>query len=370
MGLRVTIVAAVTAASAMTCAFAPGSGTAAVGEKTHLPLICARSYDPYHEPLSVLRSCGDAILRLRHVTPLPGGGKAYDYGAYTQFLPPAHFNALKASDRQLREYGLPTRQRLGSRWYAFMRHVRHFVRPLPYLAGLPGAHTTAQSVPTDNTPNWSGYIADSGHSYNGVTAAWKDPAFTSSSCTTTAFLQWVGIGGWNESGGKVILGQDGTAFGYPGLGSRQAWIETSDGTLSPPVGINLYATKDQQFGAETLWDYTSNSEYDYSLVNYYTGDTWDGMSRAVSSVDLSSAEVIAERPLINGSLSNLTPFHPFLVTNPAVLWGSTGSSGLADLPSSDVAALDMVDGSGNLMAAPGSLNQTNSDFTNYSYLCS
>lgn len=51
--------------------------------------------------------CGDVIYPLRQVTALPGGGKAYGYGVYVQYMPPG-FSILKASDSQLAEYGLPT----------------------------------------------------------------------------------------------------------------------------------------------------------------------------------------------------------------------------------------------------------------------
>jgi len=365
---KIALAVAIAAAAAMTSGFAQSHAEATVTKGTHLPSLCAKSYDPYREPVSVLRSCGDTIYKLQRVTPLPGGGKAYDYGAYTQLVPPPHFNVLKASDRQLREYALPTRRQYGSRWHAMVRRMRSFVRPAPYLVGLPVTSRTAPIARTEAcdypscSHNWSGYVAYAGHNYNSVGAGWFEPDFTSGSCSSTSFFQWTGIGGFN--GGTLNLGQDGTAFGFPGLGAHQAWIETSEnGTLSPPVGIStLFATVDQKFVASASYD-SSTKKYDYSMGNDATGKTWSGTSRAVTGVDLSSAEVITERPTLNGQYTDLTPYGNFTVTNPGVGWGSTGSSNFVNLPAADKSPVTMEFSNGNVMSKPSSLNSSNSDFT-------
>jgi hypothetical protein len=379
MKLRIAVVAGVVAASAMTSAFAQSPG-ATVSRKMHLSSICGKSYDPYREPVSILRSCGDVIMRLRHVTPLQGGGKAYDYGAYTQFVPPPHFNVLKASDRQLQEYALPTRQKLGSRWYAIVGHIRHFVRPAPYLVGIP-ADRIATSAVTASTPstftcnpptcafNWSGYVAYYGHSYNYVAAGWYEPHFVSGSCSSTEFSQWVGIGGSVNAGRPGDLGQDGTAFGEPGIGPHQAWIETIvNDSNSPPIAIKkLFATVGEKFTASTQW-VSASKKYAYTMTNS-KGDAFSGESRKVSSKDLSSAEVISERPTLNDKLTDLTPYRAFQVTNPAVGW-SNGDSSFVNLSSSDETPMVMKNQStGNLMAFPGPLNLATSDFSSNYLRC-
>jgi hypothetical protein len=89
--LHIRVSAAAVTALAMIGVFAPGGSSAAASAHARVPELCARSYNPYRQQVSVLRACGDTILRLRRVTQLPGGGKAYDYGSYTQLVPPPHF---------------------------------------------------------------------------------------------------------------------------------------------------------------------------------------------------------------------------------------------------------------------------------------
>jgi hypothetical protein len=369
MKLKIAVVAAVVAASTLTGAFAQGSPAATVSTKTDHLTVCARSADPYREPVSVLRSCGAVILRLQHVTPLPGGGKAYDYGAYTQLLPPPHFNVLKASDRQLREYALPTRQEFGARWYGLVRHMRSFVKPVPYLVEIPTARNTvsparALSVCSYCSFNWEGYVANAGHVYTGASAAWDEPDFVSTPCSNVDTAQWVGIGGYN---GSPDLGQDGTIFGYPLAGSHQGWIEANDpgGSIVPIA--KLYATIDKKFIAVTTWD-SSTTKYNYSMTNDWTGKTWSGTSEAVgSNNDLSSAEVITERTTNgggNGGYYNLTNFQNFQVLNSSILADGTWTT-FNNLPNSDQTLVDMVDhpNGTNLMAYPGTLNSS-SGFTN------
>jgi hypothetical protein len=345
MRLRITIVPAMLVAVAIGGAFTQANAAATTGKKAVHPSICAKSYNPYVEPVSILRSCGDTILKLQRVTSLPGGGAAYDYGAYTQFAPPPHFNVLKATDRQLQEYGIPTRKQLGSRWYEEMAHVRHFIKPPRYLVETPrepGALTCDLSC----SGTWSGYLVI-GHSYTGVTSSWYEPDFVSDPCYPTAFGQWAGIGG--AYSGPVHLGQDGTVFGVSGIGPHQGFIETINNDNSGPVAVGLTASVDQLYEADAFWE-SSISKFEYFMENYYNGDVGTWYSRPVS-VDERSAEVITEFPI--GPYNGLTDYQYFTVRDPEAYWGDSWQNYSYFLaPGFDYVPVTMYDINNQVMSGP------------------
>jgi hypothetical protein len=311
------------AAIAMLCATAQaGSAIATTVVKHHrVPAICEQTFNPYMVAESVLRSCGDRIGGLQRVASLPGGGKAYSYGTLTQLVPPAHFNVLTASDKQLSEYGFPTRKELGSKWYKVMRHVRSFAAPTRYLVTDPNV-----SAPSANSDwaNWSGYNVNS-HNYTQVTATWEEPSFVTNGCNGDMFVQWVGIGGINSD----YLGQDGTSFNVPGFAAHQGFIETIDGTGDPGSGMvvaNITSAAGDSFYASTLWN-AANSYFNYYMEDYTTGATYSAHSRTVSA-DQSTAEVISERPQVGGTITNpvyaqLSDFTIVYVTDATGYWGSS-----------------------------------------------
>ena len=297
-----------------------GAGTAPRPAARASARLCASSYDPYQVTQSALRACGEDILPLRRVAPLPGGGARYDYGSYTLLVPPAHFNVLTASDQRLAEYGFPTRKRLGARWYPLMRHVRSFTRPTPYLVANPRVKANT------NNPNWAGYNVNS-HSYNGVSADWVEPSFVPAGCSGDRFLQWTGIGGINSG----YLGQDGTTFNEPGFAAHQGFIETLNNDLSPPVAANISATPDQEYYSEAFWVAGQNHFY-YYMENLANGATYNAVSRTVTA-DLTTAEVITERPYLvqSKSYTQLSDFQSVGVTAATGYWGSSSSNGFYSL---------------------------------------
>jgi hypothetical protein len=315
------------------------------------PALCARSFDPYRAEASVLRSCGDRILPLRNVTGLPGGGKAYSYGAFTQLVPPAHFSPLTASDRQLREYGFPTRRQAGTRWASLMRHYRGTARPTPFLVQAPGASRPRANIP-GTTLTWSGY-AVTGHDYLGVSAKWFEPSFAGSPCTKPgAFGQWVGLGGASS---LPYLGQDGTSFNYPTLGAHQAFVQVLPNDAKGPVPVALYATPGQLFYAQVFWD-PANTWYEYFMENDETGNTVSFHSAPATAHDGSTAEVIAERPYFpDGTLANLSNYQQFQVQDSTGYWGSSSSAGFNDLSNQPISMVH----SGHTMSSPGSLMGSN-----------
>lgn len=330
-----------------------------------VPALCSKSFNPYKVRITVLRSCGDRIMRLRQVTSLPGGGKAYSYGDYTRLVPPAHFNPLKSSDKQLREYGIPTRKQLGHQWYKIMRHSRYVVPATPYLVEVPSVRApppgrVAAGFSPDNTcgpPNcndrWSGYYV-TGHSYNEVIATWTEPTFVAAGCSGDAFTQWVGMGGW---AGSQNLGQDGTFFNAPNFAAHQGFIETIINGSGLAVAASITATHGKGFYASTLWD-SGTEEFSYFMKNNYTGATYSAHSRLDESPDLSTAEVISERPSINGALAQLSDYQQVPVQGATAYWDSS-SAGFYHLTHQDIF---MEAPPGIVLSDPGSL-LSDSNFT-------
>lgn len=316
--------------------------------------------------LATLRSCGDSIWPLLKVTKLRGGGMAYDYGIYTQDIPPSGFNVLKASDKQLAEYGLPTHKQLGLQWNSVMGNAIHSAPAPRYLVGIAtsgaGADAPASGCPLDScSSSWSGHVVE-GHTYNEVSAGWQEPSFyTVSGCSGGQFSQWVGLGGFTAN--TTGLAQLGTAFNEPGMAAHQGWIETIIGGSGSEVAIDVVASKGDSMWASATWD-PANSWYDYYMQD--TGSDpaqyYSGHSREDDSPDNSTAEVIEERPnySFTNDTPNLSPFNNFSVTGATSYWGSS-SAGFVNNP--DHYQIKMQDpASLDTLADPTPLN-SNSNFT-------
>lgn len=332
------------------------------------PAICSRSVDPYSLPVSVLRSCGDRIWPLLHIRPVPGGGRLYDYGAYTWIAPPAHFNALAAPDKQLTELGLPTRARLGRQWLHVIRHFRHFIQPPPYLVEL-SKHKNAPAYDC-NTGNciWAGHYVK-GHTYNNVTGTWTEPTFKGAGCSGDEFSQWGGLGGVGSGTGS--LAQTGTAFNEAGLAAHQGFIETIIGGIDPgPTAISGFLPPSAGNPGDTiyvsvLWD-SSLNVYSYLLDDWTTNKSSGSIfSRTDNLPDNSTAEIISERP--GGSNpTELSDFQTVAVQNATSYW-SSGSAGFYHNPQHY--SLIMYNSSGDVLATTNNLD-SNSNFTNTWKQCS
>lgn len=118
-----------------------GNGPTTSAARSNNP-ACNSSFDPYKVPRSFLKACGVKTYPLKAVNSLPGGGKAYIYyiqGIKTTFkVPPKGFNACKATDKQLAEYGLPPRPSGTSRKVDCYPQV---VKPPPFIAEGGGSGT-------------------------------------------------------------------------------------------------------------------------------------------------------------------------------------------------------------------------------------
>src|SRR5215472_16181210 len=152
-------VLALTCASAATTASArPAGGQAsAAGHHLRAAARCAAISSPYGTAKSRLRACGYTIYPLRRVIRNTDGSTTYLYNVgghkVTNVAPPPGFDPLKATNRQLARYGLPTRSALGARaWRGLMSHFSYAV-PHSYLVAGPATMRFASNC----SFCWSGY---------------------------------------------------------------------------------------------------------------------------------------------------------------------------------------------------------------------
>jgi hypothetical protein len=202
---------------------ASGATAAGAAPRSGVPARCSTSFNPYQAPTSLLHSCGDRILRLKHLTALAGGGDAYDYGDYTVLVPPRHFNPLKASDRQLREYGMPTQKQIGRRWRVLMRHYRYAKAPTPFLVENPHVRAPAPRptavrrpqacLPPSCSTNWAGYYITSPTPLGEVTATWTEPHFVAKTVRATSSRNGWGLA---ERARQLTLARTARSSTFPG----------------------------------------------------------------------------------------------------------------------------------------------------------
>jgi hypothetical protein len=328
----------------------------------------------YKMSLPALRQCGDKILPLLKVTPLPGGGKRYDYGAYTRNIPPAGFQVLTATDKQLAEFGFPTHKQLGSRWPAVMGRFRKLLPAGKYMVMLPAgtlrkpkrssASSSAQpSTVPSTTANWAGHVV-TGHTYNEVLGTWSEPHIVSG-CTGAALAQWVGLGGLGTGSG-LDLAQDGTMFNYTpftNLG-HQGFIERIVANSGNAVAAQGFtpAAGDSVFASVT-WNGTDT----YAYFMQDGSNSFSANSRASTTRDNSTAEAITERPL-EPQLANMEDFQPINVTGTESFWNG-GSAGFVNNPSHDSVAMTGGGPTNPTLVSTSNLTAT-SNFTNTWHQCS
>jgi Peptidase A4 family len=262
---------------------------------------CKSYFNPYQYTQSVVRACGYQTFPRVAVHRLPGGGSSYDYsvnGARVRFyVPPAGFDPSTASGARLAEYAFPPRPSNPAalaRWQREMSNWKGAVTPPPFLAET---HARADTV---YSSNWAGYaVSGSSGTYTHAEAWYIEPSFGSSVCTSNSEVTWAGIGGYFANS---PLGQDGTSHNVPGMNNHQAWWEVYPNNNIQPV--NFYGHAGYLFDASTR---RISGGYRFYMHDYYSGTT-DAFDVSINNYDGRSAEAIAERPSVNGSLTNLSNF--------------------------------------------------------------
>lgn len=293
------------AAAALVSGITASASEAATSLIATPPSDCNASFDPYSYTSGAVAACGYATHPLSSVQALPGGGSAYVYdeGTFTVkfYVPPAGFNPSSATSSQLDEYGfpsLPADLAEAARLQGELNNWKGTPVPPPFLAS---SNTQSDSV---DFYNWSGYaITGDNGDFTQAETWYYEPEFYNSECSSTAETTWAGLGGYY--GNNDSLGQDGTSHNVPGIGDHQAWWEVLGNLDMQP--INFYATKNYEFDASTK---RITDGYRFYMYNYQTQQTaaFDVTGSGVNYYSGDSAEAIAERPKINGTLSYLSNF--------------------------------------------------------------
>lgn len=246
-------------------------------------------------------------LRPSSVEVRSDGGTIDDYwvdGVLTQIpQPPASFDPLNASDADLATYGFPARPPTAADLSAWTADMASW-QPTPDV-GLCATHGLRATI--YNNDIWSGFDADSSSSttYIAVQGDYHQPAKGSTSCSSPQEVSWVGLGGYHYP--KLI--QDGT--GIDTTGHYYAWYEY----LSATGGINITKMPSVTVHAgDRIHDYVVHQTAGLGQTTFYVADNTTSTSQSViinlgsAYYDGSSAEMIDERPTINGVPATLTNF--------------------------------------------------------------
>jgi hypothetical protein len=286
--------------------------SAAADPASPAPAPCSQNYNPYDYSEAAVAACGIATHPLTNKTPLPGGGDQYSYdlgNGITAILktPPPGFDVANATKEQLSEYGLPQRPtdpvRLAS-WKSLT-----VLTPPPFMV-----KTSVSAWDNLDSRHWAGYEATAAaNTFTSATAAWHEPSYGSSFCSTNDAVIWAGVGA--EKAPQPVIGQSGTAYGLSGSGisNHQAWyeeypidnsIETLPLITAAGDFVSTYAAyaPSQNGWTGWVWDVTKSQIADWGYENvgypvsqYYSGD---------------GAEAIVERPgpAPGGGPTNLSNF--------------------------------------------------------------
>jgi hypothetical protein len=215
--------------------------------------------------------------------------------------------------------------------------------PGHFLTG-PRPHVAGQSY-ADESTNWSGQIA-TGLSFTGMTGQWRVPAVVPTTYAGNS-ATWIGIDGGPASPQSII--QTGTdQYTQDGATLYSAWYElypsapVTLGNVSPGDLMNASITKN------------STNVWTVSLQDLSTSTTFSIPANLPYGGPGDSAEWIEELPTSVGSAQPTLP--------------NFGSATFSDMTFSPVgtvnlAQIDMVDESGNVIASAGGASGNPASFT-------
>jgi peptidase A4-like protein len=224
--------------------------------------------------------------------------------------------------------------------------------------GAVGASSTSRAqvnaaVTQVSSLNWAGY-ADSAPS-NSVTVAagaWVEPSVHCSSHRTTYAVFWVGIDGFNSN----TVEQTGTlALCASGKATYSAWWE-----LFPLNSIQVISSFPVSAGDAITASVTfSTAGFTMAITDHTNGHSFS-ITATQSGTARSSAECIAERPSIGGSLTSLANFGTMTFSScTATISGSTVGIGAY----SNANAITMVDLRGLTLARPSATSNSGQTFS-------
>jgi hypothetical protein len=306
------------------------------------PSDCRAAFNPYLYTQAAAGVCAPTYATTGR-TPLAGGGAAQHYTvagmAVSILLPPSGFRPATATAAQLDELGFPPRPTNPGDLGQWQTQMSGWTGAAPAPGFLATSHATADSV---TSLNWSGYVVVGGAgAFTHAEAFYTEPSFGGSVCATNSEVTWAGIGGWNSGN----LAQDGTSHNVPGLANHQAWWEILPAFIT---AVNLTAHAGFTFDASTR---RISGGFRFFLMDSQSGQTV-AFDVSSSRYDGSSAEAIAERPTVNGSLTNLSNFGTLTVSSSR----ANGTGFDAFSPNGSRHGVHMVDSSGGDMADPSTIS--------------
>lgn len=320
-------------------------------------------------------------MECNRIDELPDGGKVYVYnidGVENRFpMPPEGFDALTATDEQLRIYGIPPRPNKDNAddYLSWVEVVDGYdFKPTPEINVLrhqsdspsSSSQTKLKSVATDTTNIWSGYVSklstDDSQFYTQAQIDYIEPTISSVSgvCKNS---YWVGIGGYYSES----LIQAGTET--EGTGTHYAWYEYlgkhGNGIAIKPIPeVSVHA-------GDKIHVYISfqaaNNLFNWYIANSTTGEVKSALIPLDADIyfDGSSVEWIVERTS-HGVPYNLGNYGSLTLTNcKAMLNTSNSWTSLGNL--SNIIAVTMTSNgssSGRVLSYPGSIYQSD-QFTCY-----
>jgi hypothetical protein len=181
------------------------------------------------------------------------------------------------------------------------------------LAMLPFNHSLARSeeplsvfgepvaaADSSTMANWSGYAASGqAGTFDGVKASWVQPSVKCPTLSSQYVLYWIGIDGYSSS----TVEQIGTgAQCKNGAPVYFAWYEFYPDSSKR---ITTLSAKPGEYFSAVIT--ASGSAFTMELKNDTTGETFN-VQKDVPEAERSSAEWIAEAPLVGGDVQSLINF--------------------------------------------------------------
>ena len=223
----------------------------------------------------------------------------------------------------------------------------------PLVVASPGTFGRNLAFADSRSLNWSGYaVAASASTVTVASGSWVVPKVTCSGGLSYASF-WVGIDGFN-SGSVEQAGTLGQCFA--GSPSYSAWYEFYP---AASVTISTIAVKPGDAFTSTISYSGSTDTFTVTITDTTTGKTYSTTAPG-SGAQRSSAECIAERPSIGGSITRLANFGTGSFSRcTATISGASGAIGTF----SGVSSIDMVSKSGKILASTSSIGTDKASFS-------
>jgi hypothetical protein len=259
---------------------------------------------------------------------------------FTFKAPPPAFNPLRASDDDLRRFGLPHRPdpkrhpAAARMWIRAMSRVKKFVTPTlaerPDIIHGPGPQeylrnlrkrptTTADNAVVENVPNqiWSGLVvSDTGPgttSYSQVFGTWVVPWVTVPPGGTGSFFSslWVGLNDSDvtsllQAGTEEDAAFTGAIIGEGVATTYYAWVEWFPGP-SIVVGQASEVDSDQSFPVSPGQVITVNIELFQLFQGQPASLAWGMISMLNVSTGLAITPILIPPPSVNFNNQPITP---------------------------------------------------------------